>query len=85
MSSIMSPFAAAFDNLRLVRRKIRIEQEAAAREPVGPLRDAAIMRAQDLTEDLIRCLQDFADMGYEERIASIIAAMDEDDGLRRVN
>lgn len=81
----MSPFAAAYDNIRLVRRKIRIEQEAAAREPVGARRDAAIMRSKDLMEDLIRCMQDFADMGYEEKISEMIAALDEEDGIRRFN
>lgn len=69
----MTPLATAYDNIRLMRRKVNIAQEDVARHPVGPGRDAAVMRVADLTGDLIRAIQDFADMGYEAEVADILA------------
>lgn len=81
----MTPISAAFDNVRLIRRKLRIEHETIAREPIGPNRDAAVMRAKDLTDDLIRALQDFADMGYEEEVSLVLKGLKGEQNLRRMN
>ncbi len=69
----MTPLATAYDNIRLIRRKVNIAQEEVARQAPGPRRDAAVMRVAALTEDLVRAVQDFADLGYEEQIASFLA------------
>ncbi len=63
----------AYDNIRLLRRKVNIAQDEVARLTVGPQRDAAVVRVAALTDDLVRALQDFADMGYEEDVARLIA------------
>ena len=69
----MDAFSAAYDNIRLMRRKIRIAQEAADSEIPGIARDEAVIRVAALSEELIRLLHDFADMGFEECVAEMIA------------
>lgn len=68
----MTALASAYDNIRLTRRKVNIAQEEIARHAPGPRRDQAVMRVVSLTEDLVRAVQDFADLGFEEEIASIL-------------
>lgn len=69
----MKPLANAFDNIRLTRRKVNIAQQEIERQDPGPRRDEAVMRAVSLTEDLVRAVQDFADLGYEQELASMLA------------
>ena len=68
----MKPLATAYDNIRLTRRKVNIAQEEIARHRSGPRRDEALMRAASLTEELVRAVQDFADLGYEKEVAAIL-------------
>ena len=63
----------AYDNIRLLRRKIGIAQDEVARLNSGAQRDAAVMRLAALTDELVRALQDFADLGYEEEVAEILS------------
>lgn len=72
----MTPIEAAYDNIRLLRRKVRIAQEAAAHETSQIARDEAVMRLADVTDDLLRALQDFADLGFEEHVAKMVSAAD---------
>lgn len=69
----MTALATAYDNIRLTRRKVSIAQEEIGRQEPGPRRDEAVMLAVTLTEDLVRAVQDFADLGYEEELATILA------------
>ena len=70
----MTPLATTYDNIRLIRRKVNIaQQEVACFEP-GPRRDEALKRVVSLTQDLVRAVQDFADLGYEEEIADMLAS-----------
>ena len=68
----MTPLANAFDNIRLTRLKVHIAQEEVTRYASGPRRDEAVVRVALLTEDLLRAVQDFADLGYEEVVANIL-------------
>lgn len=69
----MTAFGAAFDNIRLIRRKIQIEQATIARAEFGAERDQALARVAALSDDLIRAVNDFAELGYEARVAALIA------------
>lgn len=69
----MTAFGAAFDNIRLIRKKITIEQETLGQCGSGAERDAALARLAGLSEDLIRAVIDFADLGFEARVAAMIA------------
>lgn len=64
--------SAAYDNIRLIRRKIQIEQQLVEDNECGARRDEAMMRGAHLSEDLIRALNDFAALGYEDRIVQMI-------------
>ena len=68
----MTTIETAYDNIRLIRRKINIAQEDVKRQTPGPRRDAAVMRVASLTSDLLRAVQDFADLGFEEEVACIL-------------
>lgn len=65
----MTTIDTAFDNIRLIRRKIRIAETELAEIPLGSQRDASLIRLSNLTQDLVRALHDFADLGYEEEVA----------------
>ena len=68
----MTPLATTYDNIRLIRRKVGIaQQEVASIEP-GPRRDQAVVRVVSLTQELVRAVQDFADLGYEEKVAEML-------------
>ena len=69
----MIAFGAAFDNIRLIRKKIQIEQSTLARAPHGAERDIALARLARLSDDLIRAVNDFAELGFEARVAELIA------------
>lgn len=72
----MTPLAAAYDNIRLMRRKIRIVQDELSAASTRPARDAALVQLSDLTDDLVRAVQDFADAGFEEELAALIENRD---------
>jgi len=65
----MSTITAAYDNIRLLRRKIDIAEGQLSEMSPGAERDASVIRLANLTQDLVRALHDFAAMGYEEEIA----------------
>jgi len=69
----MTGFCAAFDNIRLIRKKIQIENVTLRQGSFGAERDMALARVVGLSEDLIRALNDFADLGFEARVAAMIA------------
>lgn len=71
--SVMTAFGAAFDNIRLIRKKIQIEQATVSRAECGPEWDAALARLSFLSDDLVQAVVDFADLGFEARIAAMIA------------
>ncbi|SLN58190.1 hypothetical protein [Pseudooctadecabacter jejudonensis] len=68
----MSPLAAAYDNIRLIRRKVDIAQGELEGLPIGSRRDDGIVRVAKLAEELVRAVQDFADMGYEEEVLRLL-------------
>ena len=68
----MTPLTNAYDNIRLTRRKVDIARQDIARHPPGPRRDEAIQRAMLLTEALVRALQDFAECGFEQEVATLL-------------
>lgn len=68
----MTPLANTYDNIRLIRRKVNIAQQEVACFGPGPRRDEALMRVVSLTQDLVRAVQDFADLGYEEEVADML-------------
>ena len=70
----LTTISAAYDNIRLIRRKIRIAQDQMTPLPQGAQRDAAIKQLSDLTRDLIHAMQDFADAGFEDDVAQMLAA-----------
>ncbi|MCF2872101.1 hypothetical protein L0664_13580 [Octadecabacter sp. G9-8] len=70
----MTTICAAFDNIRLIRRKIRIAEEELDAIPQGTQRDASLIRLSNLTQDLVRALHDFAELGYEEVVAEHLLA-----------
>lgn len=71
----MTPLATAYDNIRLIRRKVRIAQDEVARLSQGAHRDEAVVRVSKLSEDLVRAVQDFAELGYEEELAELLAGV----------
>lgn len=73
MTPNMTPLAAAYDNIRLIRRKIRIAQEEIGGQASRSERDAAIMQLSSLTDDLVTAVQDFADAGFEEQVAGMLS------------
>lgn len=73
----MTAFGAAFDNIRLIRKKIQIEQATLLQSSSRVERDAALARIADLSDNLIRAVSDFADLGYEARVAAMIAQSDD--------
>lgn len=72
----MATIDRAFDNIRLIRRQIRIAQLEAKELAVGAQRASALLRLSNLTDDLIRALNDFSDLGYEQQVADILCAKD---------
>lgn len=70
----MTSLGAAYDNIRLLRRKIAIAEEQLVDLPHGSHRDEVVMQVSNLTHDLVRALHDFADMGYEEDVARAVSA-----------
>ena len=68
----MTSLTNAFDNIRLTRRKVSIAQDEIARYGPGPRRDEAVVRAATLTADLVRAVQDFAELGYEKEVAALL-------------
>lgn len=70
----MTALSAAYDNIRLLRRKIAIAEEELDALSAGNKRDASMIYMSNLTKDLVRALHDFADMGYEEDVARSISA-----------
>lgn len=71
----MTALAKAYDNIRLLRRKVEIAQ-AEDRSLLTPSeRDKAMVHLNHLKDDLVRALNDFADLGFEEEIAEIIHAI----------
>ncbi len=68
----MAPLANAYDNIRLARRKVTIAQQEIARHAPGPRRDLAVLQAASLTEDLVRAVQDFAELGFEHEVATML-------------
>lgn len=68
----MTAICAAFDNIRLIRRKVRIAEIEIKDLNPGPKRDMAMLRLSRLTTDLLRALNDFAELGYEEEVAKML-------------
>jgi len=68
----------AYDKIRLLRRKLAIAREEISRIPQGSQRDAATVRAAKLTEELADAVQDFADRGFEEVVAQLLAELSQD-------
>ena len=68
----MTPIAAGFDRIRLLRRKIAIVRQQIADPAPRPVRDAALVELASLTDELLDALQNFADAGYEQRIVEIL-------------
>lgn len=73
----MTAFGAAFDNIRLIRKNIPIEQATLLQSSSLVERDAALARIAVLSDNLIRAVSDFADLGYEVRVAAMIAQSDD--------
>ncbi len=73
----MMPLTVGFDRIRLLRRKILINRQEIAVQSVGKARDAAVLHAAALTEELLTALQDFADAGHEQYIADLIESLSE--------
>lgn len=69
----MTSLAAAYDNIRLIRRKIAIARRAATLGGPNADRDAAIVRAASLADDLVDAVQDFADAGFEQQVVDLVA------------
>lgn len=69
----MTSLAAAYDNIRLIRRKIAIARQAVALEGPNAARDAAIIQVASLADDLVDAVQDFADAGFEQQMADLVA------------
>ena len=69
----MTPVATTYDNIRLIRRKVGIAQQEVASIDPGSRRDQAVVRLVSLTQELVRAVQDFADLGYEEEVAKMLA------------
>ncbi len=80
----MTPLSAAFDNIRLLRRKIRIEKEIVARS-AGSERDEALVRSQDLINDLLRALDDFAEMGFEKQVSELLTERPDQAAFRKID
>lgn len=68
----MTPFATAYDNIRLIRRKIQIAEADMTTSLSRVERDRAIVAHQDLVLQLAQMVQGFAEAGYEERVARLI-------------
>lgn len=68
----MTPIAAGFDQIRLLRRKIAIARHQIASPADRPARDAAMVELAGLTDDLIDALQAFADAGFEQQLVEIL-------------
>jgi len=49
----MMPLTVGFDRIRLLRRKILINRQEIAVQSVGKARDAAVLHAAALTEELL--------------------------------
>ena len=78
----MTAIGTAYDNIRLIRRKIDLAEREVAELPHGPQRDATVIRMTNMTQDLVRALHDFAELGYEEQIAQQIS-LSLDEPLRK--
>ena len=72
-NNVMTTISAAFDNIRLLRRKIRISEVELEDIPVGSQRDASLIRLTNLTRDLVCALHEFAELGHEEEVARHLA------------
>lgn len=70
---MMTPLSTAYDNIRLIRRKVDIAQQELENLPSGPQRDQGVMRLAKLTDDLVRAVRDFAELGYEEQVFQLLA------------
>lgn len=70
---MMTPLSTAYDNIRLIRRKVDIAHQELASLPAGHRRDQGIMRLAALTEDLVRAVRDFAEMGFEEQVFQMLS------------
>ncbi|WP_375280513.1 hypothetical protein [Pseudooctadecabacter sp.] len=70
---MMTPLSTAYDNIRLIRRKVDIAQRELESLPAGHRRDQGVMRLASLTDDLVRAVQDFAEMGYEEQVFQMLS------------
>lgn len=68
----MTPLAAAFHNISMMRRKIEDAQDSITSLDAGPQRDAAIAQLTALISDLVRGVQDFAALGFENDVADLI-------------
>ncbi len=69
----MTSICTAYDNIRLIRRKISIENDEILGSEFGAMRDASIARLSDLKNDLVRAVQEFAELGHEQKVSDLIA------------
>lgn len=70
----MSVLKASFDNIRLIRRKLSIAQNAAKDAEGQAERDAAVVETMQLLLALGEAVDGFADAGFEDRVAQLIDA-----------